>query len=198
LAPQRHRVWILSISPRTFPLESEYSSKSKEEFGMRLTRLLFVPLLMGGLSVGCGDDDPPAGPNVSQFAGTWNATAITYTSLGTPTRTLNVFTAANARLNMVIASDGTFSGTFNLPQLSPQPIPMTGRITLQGTNMGAIDFTWPAAVEASPTGPPITDFTATYTLSGNQLTFTRPTTVFQFPGQAAAENSSLVIAMTRT
>ena len=51
---------------------------------MRLTRLLSLPILVGALSLGCGDDDGPTGPTVAQFAGTWNATSITYTSTATP------------------------------------------------------------------------------------------------------------------
>lgn len=158
---------------------------------MRPNRLLFLPLLVGALAAGCGDDGP-TGPKISDFAGTWNATSITYTSIGTPTRTLNVYAAAGARLGLVITATGSFTGNFLVP---PNPnIPITaGQLTLQGTNMANIDFTWPAGIPE-----PISDFVATYTMSGNNLTFTRPTTTFQFPGQPAAEASSLVIAMVRT
>jgi hypothetical protein len=160
---------------------------------MRLTRLLFLPILVGSLAAGCGDDDDgPTGPNVSQFQGTWNATAITYTSPTNAALTFNAFAApTNGRLSMIIAANGSFTGTFTIPP-NP-PIPMTGTITLQGTNQGVIDFTWPAGV-----GEPISDFTATYALQGNQLSFTRTGTTFPAPHPAAGQPATLVIAMTRT
>src|SRR5436190_155271 len=155
---------------------------------MRLTSAFSLPLLVGVLAVGCSSDTKVTGPNIAQFQGTWNATSIVYTSTTSTTTTFDAF-SVGARLAMIIAADGKFSGTFLVP---PNPtIPMTGSITLTSTTQGNIAFIWPTpALQANP---PITDFTATYAISGNQLTFTRQGTTFPAGHPLAGQPATLVI-----
>jgi hypothetical protein len=59
-------------------------------------------------------------------------------------------------------------------------------------------FTWPTAeLQANP---PIDDFRATYTLQGDNLTFSRTDATFHFFmfGQEEAEPANLLIVMSRS
>jgi hypothetical protein len=175
-------------------LDSQKSSrKSKQEPIMRRTRVFSLPLLVVALAAGCSSDATITTPNVAQFQGTWNATSIVYTSTTSSTTTFDAF-SVGARLNLIIAADGKFTGSFLVP---PNPsIPITGgSITLTSTTQGNIVFIWPPALQANP---PITDFTATYAISGNQLTFTRQATTFPVGHPLAGQPATLVIAMTRS
>ncbi len=45
-----------------------------------LRRLALFPVVLLGLTVGCGDDDP-AGPSADDLTGTWNATSLELVSV---------------------------------------------------------------------------------------------------------------------
>ena len=155
---------------------------------MSFTRTAVAALMIGSLAMSaCSDDDEdPTGPEVSQFAGAWTATNIRYTSQSTPSRTLDA-TQVGGALTMQITAAGSFSGSITIPGVGT--LPLSGQITLEGDNEAEVDF--------QPDSPAIDDFTATYTLNGNTVVFTNPDASFQFPGQAAAEASVVVITMVR-
>lgn len=156
---------------------------------MRLNRILPVVLVGSSLGlIGC-DEPGPSEPEISMFAGAWTATTVQYTAHADAQRSLDIVQFGGA-LSLNIDSDGDFSGSLTFP--GEDPIPLSGSVTLVGNNQADIDFVWPAGVT-----PPIEDFRATYTLQGDNLTFTRPSTMFHFPGQSAPEEASLVIIMER-
>jgi hypothetical protein len=172
---------------------------------MKLNRaallLLLLPIL-GATACSDDDDDDSTGVSgVAKFQGTWDASSIRYTSTANQSRTLDItqvcISGSCGDLNMIIAANGTFSGTFKLPVgTTMQTIPVTGSVALlSGNNQAHVDFIWPSSIPAG--SEPVADFDATYTLSGNTLTFTRQNATFQFPGQAAAESSVLVVTMAR-
>lgn len=156
---------------------------------MRLNRILPAVLVASSLGlIGC-DEGGSTEPEISQFAGVWTATTVQYTAHADAQRTLDIVPLGGG-LSLNIDSDGDFSGTLTFP--GEDPIPLTGSVTLVGNNQADIDFVWPGGVT-----PPIDDFRATYSLQGDNLTFTRPSTIFHFPGQSAPEEASLVIIMER-
>lgn len=156
---------------------------------MRLRRIIPIIALSGAVALVACDDDP-TGIQISDFAGSWTASVVQYTAHADASRQLDIVSVGGG-LTLVVGSDGTYSGTFTHPQLGT--IPITGSVTLVSDTEADIVFNWPEAV----TTPPITDFRAEFELQGDNLTFSRPSTVFHFPSQEAPEAASLVIIMSR-
>lgn len=164
---------------------------------MQLNRALSISLLAGAVALAACDDDDVTGPVIADFQGNWTASAVTYTAHADATRQANIV-ALGGGLTLNVAANGTYEGVLTLPTAGgPQPIPITGSVTLvPGTdNQADIVFNWPQGVP-----PQIDDFRATYTLQGNNLTFTRSDATFHFFmfGQAEAEPANLLIVMSRS
>ena len=156
---------------------------------MRLNRIVPALVVASSLGlIGC-DGNGTTEPQISMFAGAWTATTVQYTSHEDAQRSLDIVPLGGG-LSLDIDTEGDFTGSLTFP--GEDPIPLSGSVTLVGSNQADIDFVWPGGVT-----PPIEDFRATYTLQGDNLTFTRPSTMFHFPGQSAPEEASLVIIMER-
>jgi hypothetical protein len=174
---------------------------------MRPLRTIPIALLAGFVLLACDDDDPagPQQPDVSAFAGAWTSTQVQYTSKEAPTqRFLNLhalpgYPGLTMQITPVAGSttNATFTGNFPFPgEAGYQNVPLNGTIVVQSATEASIAFTWPPPLDLAP---PITDFVAVYNLSGNSLTFTRQTAMFEFPGFGLGEEeATLVIAMTKS
>jgi hypothetical protein len=158
---------------------------------MSYTRRLVPAVLLASVAALVACDDDVTGVQIADFQGTWTATTIQYTAHADASRNLNIVPLGGG-LTLTIDAAGNYSGTFTFP--GEPPIPITGSVTLVSDTEADIVFNWPPAV----TQPPITDFRAQFNLQGNNLTFTRQSAVFQFPGQPQPETVSLVIIMTRS
>jgi hypothetical protein len=157
---------------------------------MRFPRAALSVALIATVALTSACDDDLTGLVISDFQGTWTATAIQFTAHADPSRTLNLVPLGGG-LVLNLDANGNYTGTFSVP--GEQPIPITGTVTLVSDTQADIVFNWPAAV----TEPPIANFRADFELRGNNLTFTRQSTTFPFPGQPGPEPSSLVIVMRR-
>lgn len=161
---------------------------------MKLTRAAVALMLVGSLSVTACDDEEDDGLNISVFAGTWTSNTITYTRVADQSHVVPAH-AVGAKLDLVITAGGDFTGNLRLPHPSTGQlvdIPLAGEISFAGEGEVDVDF--------QPDNQAIEDFTATYQLSGNNLTFTNPDATFTFPqaGTGQAEAAVAVITMTRT
>lgn len=164
---------------------------------MQFNRVLSISLLAGAVTLAACDDDV-SGPQIADFQGNWTASAITYTAHADANRQLNIVSVGGG-LTLNLDSDGDYSGTLRLPTAAgPQDIPITGSVTLVSDTQADVEFNWPTAeLQANP---PIEDFRATYTLQGDNLTFSRTDATFHFftHGQAGPEDANLLIVMSRS
>jgi hypothetical protein len=156
---------------------------------MRPTRALPMALLLGAFGLmACGDDPAtPSGPSVAQFQGSWTASSIVYTNPDNSQQNLMAIVPGTS-LTMNVAANGSFSGVFHVPGTPYDNLAMTGQISNVTTTHADVAFDWGSFPVA-----PINDFTASYTLSGNFLTFVNPTSTNPLTQGAA----SLSINMTR-
>lgn len=156
---------------------------------MRLRRVLPALTVIGAIGLSsCNGDDDPSGPTVSQFQGSWTASSIVYTNPDNSTQNLMAIVPGTI-LSMNVAADGSFSGVFHVPGTAFDNLPLTGQISNVTSTQADVEFDWGAFPQ-----PPINDFTANYTLSGNSLTFNNPNSTNPLT-QASA---SLAINMTRS
>jgi len=161
---------------------------------MQWNRVLTISLLAGAVTVAACDDDPVGPLTISDFQGNWTASSVTYTAHADPARAADIV-ALGGGLTLNLDAAGNYQGVLTLPTAEgPQPIPITGTVTLVSDTQADIVFNWPQGVP-----PQIDDFRATFTLQGNNLTFSRTDASFHFFmfGQAAAEPANLLIVMSR-
>jgi hypothetical protein len=157
---------------------------------MRIHRALPGLALFGALALaGCGDDTI-AGPSAAQFQGNWTATSIVYTNPDGSTQNLMEIVPGSS-LTMIVAANGTFSGVFHVPGTPYDQLAITGTISNVTATHADVAFTWPPPFDQAP---PINNFTATYTLQGNFLTFNNPSTT----NPLTQANASVAINMTRS
>jgi hypothetical protein len=158
---------------------------------MQWNRVLTISLLAGAATVAACDD--PIGPlTISDFQGNWTASSVTYTAHADPARAVDIVPLGGG-LTLNLDAAGNYQGVLTLPTAQgPQPIPITGTVTLVSDTQADIVFNWPQGVP-----PQIDNFRATFTLQGNNLTFSRTDTSFHFFGQEAAEPANLLIVMSR-
>lgn len=163
---------------------------------MQLHRSLSVSLLAAAVALAACDDDI-SGPVISDFQGNWTASAVTYTAHADASRQANIV-ALGGGLTLNLTANGTYDGVLTLPTADgPMDIEITGSVTLvPGTdNQADIVFNWPQGIP-----PQIDDFRATYSLQGNNLTFSRTDATFHFFmfGQEDPEPANLLIVMSRS
>ncbi len=97
---------------------------------MKLTRLAVVLMLLGAITVACGDDEPTAVvPGIGVFVGDWEATEAVVTSDAEPDSTLDLTLSGIATVMISIAADSTYQFTQDILQLS-----VTGDFVITGAN----------------------------------------------------------------
>lgn len=153
---------------------------------MKFARIVSVFVLAIFAVVAC-DEEGTTGPTVAAFAGFWNATQFQYDDAtgDHPGFGIDAIGDAGGTVTLDVEESGAFSGTLRIPNLTVNPqtgetitIPIGGTISLIGDNTLSIDFD--AATEQFGF---FGDFDASYTLTGDVLTFVNEDTSFDFPDQ---------------
>jgi hypothetical protein len=129
---------------------------------MRLTRLgrlagFALPMLMvGALTVACGDDDEGTGVTINDLAGTWNGTSVELTWNAMPSVSVDL-----VQLGLTITLDVETNETYTFEaSLAGNTVEMvTGDFNLTGSNRFSL---------TNDDEPGIT-WSGTFTLSGNNL-----------------------------
>ncbi len=151
---------------------------------------LSVPLLGG-----C-DEDSVTGLTVKDLAGTWNVTSFAFTSVANPALKQDLIDAGGS-MTLVIQSDGSFSGTFNLPGVTPGALPIAGTVSLD-EEAGTMHVRFS---EATLIYGLFTDFDAEFTLDEARriLTWSFGPTPFDFPQnpEVGDEAAMVVVVLTR-
>lgn len=151
---------------------------------MKFARFVSV-FVLAIFAVAACDEADPSGPVVADFAGFWNATQFQYDDAtgDFPGFGIDAIAEANGTITLDVEESGAFSGTLRIPNLTVNPqtgetitIPIGGTISLIGDNTLSIDFN-----EATEQFGFFGDFDASYTLTGDVLTFVNDDTSFNFP-----------------
>jgi hypothetical protein len=116
-----------------------------------LVPFLTFAVMFTSILVGCTVHNT----SIADFVGTWTATSWTETELASPYQVVDVI-AAGGSWQIIIASDGSYTGTVN---------PGSGSIAVSGTAT-IIDNSTMTVQQGAQT------FHITYTLSGNTWTLT--------------------------
>lgn len=145
---------------------------------MKLARAATVLALSAFVFTACDDD--PSGIEISALAGLWNATQFEYNddTGDAPGFGVDAISDANGSVTLDVDADGDFTGTLNIPGLTPQALPIGGTITLIDQNDLHIDFN-----ETTEGYGLFGDFDASFTLVGDVFTFHNPDTSFDFPDE---------------
>ena len=90
---------------------------------MKFVRALAVGALAAAFAVGCSDSTGSDGDvTIGDLAGTWTATAFTYTNKADPNQSVELVGLAGLELTITVTSNGSFGGTLMecaLPTLCP-------------------------------------------------------------------------------
>ena len=131
------------------------------------------------LMTGCGDDDG-MGVEPDDIAGTWTATAIVFTQTAAPMESVDLVTAEQATVTLVLGTDETYTFTFASPMENETE---TGTFTVSGSTL-----------TLNPTGGDPETFTVVR--NGDSMTLTG-TDTFEFDEQVGEEAATLVVTLTR-
>ena len=131
------------------------------------------------LMAGCGDDNG-TGVEPDDIAGTWTATAVVFTQTAAPMESVDLVTAEQATVTLVLGTDATYTFTFTSPMENETD---TGAYTVSGSTL-----------TLNPTG----GITETFTIvrNGDSMTLTGADT-FEFDEQVGEEAATLVVTLTR-
>ena len=140
---------------------------------MKLLRTASVLALSAFALTGC--DEGVTDVQVSDLAGTWNATQFEYTDNENPTFSIDAISDAGGSVSLTVQESGAFVGTINIPNLTPGELPIGGTLSIDGGNL-VVDFD--AQTESYGL---FSDFTASFDLAGDVLTFVNDDTSFDFP-----------------
>ena len=130
------------------------------------------------LMAGC--DDSGTGVEPDDIAGTWSATAIVFTQTAAPNESVDLVTAEQATVTLVLGADATYTFTFTSPMETETE---TGTYTVSGSTLTLN----PTEGEAE---------TFTIVRNGDSMTLTGADT-FEFDEQAGEEAATLVVTVTR-
>lgn len=156
---------------------------------MRVARKALPLLFLGAfLFAACGDDDDGTGPDgvtVADLAGSWTATQLQFTStegLGS----VDIIQDLGGSFVLQIQSDGSFTADVNVPQMGSFELP--GSVTISGSTL-TVDFAQDV--------PPFNDFSADFTLSGNQLTLDVSDADFDFNQDGQEDPATATVILQR-
>jgi len=195
--------------------EYDFQASRVERDTMNKTRKLFATLLVAGLAVGCGEDDP-LGVTVAELAGTWTSTTWTY-SLQENADTKLQFAALLFEASLVVQESGVYAGILQIPDGvgGTVDVPINGTIEVRGDSLllkfattflipptcsGAVPPTGNCALVLDPADPTVFD---SFLLSGNQLTLngevdTWPATGVPTFDMHLGKAADLLIVLTRS
>jgi hypothetical protein len=150
---------------------------------------------IGILVLGCGDDDEP-GPapvpaTLADFEGTWEATKFELTSKANPLLKLDLVTLGGS-FTMEADNAGNFTGLAEIPDLGTGPLtlPLQGTLAIVGTDSLTVSF--------NPEFPPLlTNFTAPFVLSGDDLQIIDQNTTFDFDNNGSEDPAIFVGEFSR-
>ena len=119
--------------------------------------------------------DDATGVEVADLAGSWNATRFEYSDDANPTFSIDAISDAGGSVTLDVQESGAFSGMIDIPGLTPQALPIGGTFSIDGDTL-TVDFD--AQTESYGL---FGDFTASFSLNGDVLTFINTDTTFDFP-----------------
>lgn len=140
---------------------------------MKLLRTASVLVLSAFALTAC--DEGVTDVEVADLAGTWNATQFEYTDQEYSTFSIDAISDAGGSVSLTVQESGAFVGTINIPNLTPGELPIGGTLSINGDSL-VVDFD--ANTESYGL---FSDFTASFDLDGDVLTFVNDDTTFDFP-----------------
>jgi hypothetical protein len=154
-------------------------------------------LLTAVLLPGCGDDSV-TGLSLRDLAGQWTASSFTFTSVANPSHRIDLIGDMGGTMTLSILANGSFSGTINLPGVTPFSLPIGGTVTLDAAaNTMDVSFD-----ELTLSYGLFNDFVAAFTLDEARriLTWSFGPTPFDFPQNPAVgeEAAMALVILTRT
>jgi hypothetical protein len=161
---------------------------------MKFVRSTAVLVLALFAVAACDEDDGMTDVTTADLAGSWVATQFQYSD--NDLLTIDAVSDFDGSVTLDVQSSGAFAGQINVPNLTPGAVPISGTLSID-PDTDVLSVTFDAATLAlvcpDPVGSPETclfqSFDATYTLSGDELTFVNDDTSFDFPD--ALENALL-------
>lgn len=172
---------------------------------MKLIRTTgFALLLSTSFLVGCDDSTGPSTPEL--FVGAWSATSFSYTDASDASLSLDIITQLGGSLAIVVEDDLSFTGTLNIPNVTPTTLPIGGDISLNAAQ-DSVTVIWNATTasymtpdsENCPGGRLLEDFTASFSFNETQtvLTLTETDADFNFPDQFDPRCAVPAVAVVR-
>ena len=118
---------------------------------------------------------------ISDLAGFWNATQFEYADVSGDTvcpgeLEIDAIATGGGTLTLDVADGGSFTGSINIPNLTPGPLDIGGTISLLSQEELHIDFN-----DQTEGYGLFGDFDADFTLVDDVLTFVNEETTFDFP-----------------
>ena len=152
-------------------------------------------LTAAGLTA-CGDDSV-TGLSLKDLAGQWTASSFTFTSVANPAHRVDLIGDMGGTMTLSILANGTFSGTINLPGVTPFSLPIGGTVTLDEA-AATMDVRFD---ELTLSYGLFNDFVAAFTLDEARriLTWSFGPTPFNFPQNPAVgeEAAMALVVLTR-
>lgn len=172
---------------------------------MRLFRAAGALALSVVLLAGCDD---ATGPDItlSTFAGAWTATSFSYTDASNSSLSLDIIQDVGGELDIDVEASGSFSGTLNIPNVTPQALPIGGTLSLNAA-ADSVTVVWNAQTASymtpgsdnCPGGRLLDDFTAAFSFNEARttLTLTETDADFDFPDQIDPRCAVPAVAVVR-
>lgn len=176
---------------------------------MTSTRTAAFAVLLSMSLVGCEDGITDTGLEVSDLAGTWDASTLTFSPTEDDSESNPVpFVALGGDLVVTITSDGAFTGTLTIPGAitasgEPEDLPVAGTMSLTEDPSGAdvldVDFDTNTESIFAQAGLPFEDFDGPIDFTSSRITVTNETTFdFDFGGANPEEPALLLLVLDKT
>ncbi len=163
---------------------------------MKPSRSSLLLLLSAVVLTGC-DGDSVTGLSLGDLAGQWTASSFTFTSVANPAHTVDLIADMGGSMTLNLQADGSFTGTINLPGVTPGGLPIGGTVT-----MDEEAATMDVRFNQTTLGYGLfQDFVAAFTLdeARRTLTWSFGPTAFNFPQnpEVGEEAAMAVVVLTR-
>lgn len=155
---------------------------------MKFVRSTAVIVLALFAFTACDEDDGATDVTTEDLAGSWAATQFQYSD--NDLLTIDAVSDFDGYVTLDVETTGAFDGEIYVPGLTPAAVPISGTFSIDPAT-DVLEVTFDAATlalvcpdpEGSPESCLFQSFDATYTLSGDQLTFVNDDTSFDFPDE---------------